>query len=1021
MAHSWHRAVGGERYAATMQHVAERKGLLDEAQQGIRQLLLAADPSSTRPVLSREEGVTRFAEAMEAVLRHGLLAPRKLSSSSSSWGEEDEVSVWAAMEEVLQRQWALEMRALVQVRTDNGRTRALLRAALNGKYLDHLLRALLPTAPRWYAEYALLRQTEEAEMLVGMLGGLAGVDFALPIDNPQLDAPRSASASAALKKSGHDLPTHKKKKAARRRVVAIDVDDGLHPPARPSADSSAGVSFTELAPSEVMALIDGPPADYEDEAAADKDAGGTPERVEDTAVKTGAATISSSSAPAPATVDDEAPMDNGMQRARSSSVEDWEKHELEMEALLASLQTDIIDIDTGDGDGGSRVERTPLPPPTASADKAPPDVIAAPAPHTERHEPPVEPGEAMANQRSHDHTDELEHTNEWVRSASDGDGDGGGVGAMSAKEREIEELQRKLRELEERLTAGSSDSPAGSLLLPSLLPPSFTSTPAHRPASSLRPLSASHSPSSLPSLSTPALPSAPSPSFAAASQHNHHQASPGSSPPVPPSSAASPSRAHPPPRRAGAGSGDTRLAAEVIDGLLADNPAADLDLLVPGEQQPQPPTRVPASGGGGGAVSLPPDRRDLFAASLFLSPVALPSASASSASSSSAQRRGRTGSALSPSSLSTASSSSFVPSSALSSSVSSLTSTSTSSLASSASAAAQRARRSPDAGAEHQQTAAALSGVGAGQRRQVLFHLHKRGSAADQNYLCAGCSAQFGSWLLGGAGRYCEYTGRYYCYECHVNEAAVIPARVLHEWDFRPYRVCRAARTIIDELYYLPAFAILDINPRLYAIAPALYDVRALREQLSYMKEFVVTCREKDRLIPLTAGRLDLINADEVYSLHDLVEAQSGRLAAFLGEVASGWLQHIARCELCRGKGSFCEVCNSDRPIYPFQLRTTTKCARCHALFHQACFDPQRCPKCARLTARKLTLHSSRSLNSSPASSSPVVGHRPPSSSSSSTSASSWSSFPTSSSPSAWSSPSWSSSSSSARGPPKYT
>jgi hypothetical protein len=51
---------------------------------------------------------------------------------------------------------------------------------------------------RWYAEYALLRQTEEAEMLVGMLGGLAGVDFALPVDNPQLDAARPASASAAL-------------------------------------------------------------------------------------------------------------------------------------------------------------------------------------------------------------------------------------------------------------------------------------------------------------------------------------------------------------------------------------------------------------------------------------------------------------------------------------------------------------------------------------------------------------------------------------------------------------------------------------------------------------------------------------------------------------------------------------------------------------------------------------------------------------------------------------------------------
>jgi hypothetical protein len=491
-----------------------------------------------------------------------------------------------------------------------------------------------------------------------------------------------------------------------------------------------------------MALIDGPPADYEDEAAADKDA-----------APTAAANISSSaSSPAPAaTVVNDAPMDNGMQRARSSSVEDWEKHELEMEALLASLQTDIIDIDTGDADadGGSLVDSAPLPLPSASADKAPPDVVAAPAPHTERHEPPAEPAEAMANQRSHDHTDELDHTHEWVRSASDGEG--GGIGAMSAKEREIEELQRKLRELEERLTAGSSDSPGGSLLLPSLLPPSFASTPARLPTSSLRPLPASHSPStptssSLPSLSTPSLPSAPSPSFTAASQHHHYQASPL----APPSSAASPY--YPPPPRAGAGSGgDTRLAAEVIDGLLADNPAVDLDLLVPGEQKPQTPTRVPTSGGGGGggggAVSLPPDRRDLFAASLYLTPAALPSTSASSASS--AQRRGRTGSALSPSSLLTASSSSFVPSSPLSLSASSLSSTSTSSLASSASAATQRdRRRSPDAaGAEQQQqtTTASLSGVGAGQRRQVLFHLHKRGTAADQNYLCAGCSAQFGS------------------------------------------------------------------------------------------------------------------------------------------------------------------------------------------------------------------------------------------------------------------------------------
>jgi hypothetical protein len=40
---------------------------------------------------------------------------------------------------------------------------------------------------KWYAEHALLRQTEEAEVLVGLLGGLTGVDFALDVDVPHLD------------------------------------------------------------------------------------------------------------------------------------------------------------------------------------------------------------------------------------------------------------------------------------------------------------------------------------------------------------------------------------------------------------------------------------------------------------------------------------------------------------------------------------------------------------------------------------------------------------------------------------------------------------------------------------------------------------------------------------------------------------------------------------------------------------------------------------------------------------------
>ena len=55
--------------------------------------------------------------------------------------------------------------------------------------------------------------------------------------------------------------------------------------------------------------------------------------------------------------------------------------------------------------------------------------------------------------------------------------------------------------------------------------------------------------------------------------------------------------------------------------------------------------------------------------------------------------------------------------------------------------------------------------------------------------------------------RLCDYDGLYYCPECHSNDLAVIPARVMHNWDFvaRPVSVwCE----VLVQLYYWRAGAI---------------------------------------------------------------------------------------------------------------------------------------------------------------------------------------------------------------------
>ncbi|OMO67614.1 Ribosomal protein S15 [Corchorus olitorius] len=77
-----------------------------------------------------------------------------------------------------------------------------------------------------------------------------------------------------------------------------------------------------------------------------------------------------------------------------------------------------------------------------------------------------------------------------------------------------------------------------------------------------------------------------------------------------------------------------------------------------------------------------------------------------------------------------------------------------------------------------------------------------------QHYTCAGCHKHFDDGMtlmrdlvqsLGwGKPRLCEYTGQLFCSYCHTNEMAVLPARVLHQWDFtRPDEATRHSDSLI--------------------------------------------------------------------------------------------------------------------------------------------------------------------------------------------------------------------------------
>jgi Putative zinc-RING and/or ribbon len=57
---------------------------------------------------------------------------------------------------------------------------------------------------------------------------------------------------------------------------------------------------------------------------------------------------------------------------------------------------------------------------------------------------------------------------------------------------------------------------------------------------------------------------------------------------------------------------------------------------------------------------------------------------------------------------------------------------------------------------------------------------------------------------------------------CHWNTNAIIPARVVHNWDFEPRKVSRAAQQLLKLMADKPILVLKDINHRLFGLIEEL-------------------------------------------------------------------------------------------------------------------------------------------------------------------------------------------------------
>lgn len=229
---------------------------------------------------------------------------------------------------------------------------------------------------------------------------------------------------------------------------------------------------------------------------------------------------------------------------------------------------------------------------------------------------------------------------------------------------------------------------------------------------------------------------------------------------------------------------------------------------------------------------------------------------------------------------------------------------------------------------------------------------------SSQQYKCAECRKQIG--LIRGErseARLCDYSGQYFCEECHWNDSVVIPARVVHNWDFSLYKVSRQSKQLLALMTDRPLLKIEKLNPSLFKFVVELREVKRLREEILIMKKYFVICRQalENKLLLQLKDRQHFVDSSNVYSLQDLIDVNSGVLLPFLTKIHSLFLTHIkSDCQLCQAKGFVCELCGKDEVIFAFDPHST-QCKQCRTVFHKICFKSGVCPKCERRQKRSQT------------------------------------------------------------------
>jgi len=221
----------------------------------------------------------------------------------------------------------------------------------------------------------------------------------------------------------------------------------------------------------------------------------------------------------------------------------------------------------------------------------------------------------------------------------------------------------------------------------------------------------------------------------------------------------------------------------------------------------------------------------------------------------------------------------------------------------------------------------------------------------QQRWQCAGCALRVEE-RYSKSFRFCHYLGKFFCTGCHENQLAIIPARVIQDWDFKRYPVSNFSLEILKSVYTERLFNIMDLNPGMIRKVEKLKSVCKCRHQLGKINKYIINCKHSQDLIQKIESYV--CQEPHLFSIQELFSTKFQKLGLTLRTIIGDGLKHVQSCQLCQARGYICEGCHNNDIIFPFQTGIY-ECGVCYSCYHKTCFNPEKdaCSKCTRLQKRR--------------------------------------------------------------------